>query len=66
MNSFTDEMVKELMAKVQLEKIKGWDDPESFEELQKELLECLRNADWVNVAGLAMLIWNLGHPDAPK
>lgn len=60
MNGFTDEMAKELMGAIQSGKIEKWDDPESTEKLHEKLLGSLKTANWVEVAGLAMLIWNLG------
>jgi len=59
MNKFTDEMAGKLMSGVAEGKT-GWDDPDGFEKLQAQLLENLKLADWVDVACLAMLIWNLG------
>lgn len=37
----------------------GWDQPENKELLKQKLLENYREEDWVDVANLALFLWNL-------
>jgi hypothetical protein len=58
MNVFTEKMVQRLMEGVSKGKT-GWDAPESMEKLRESLLVNLKAADWVDVATIAMMLWNL-------
>lgn len=58
MNAFTDKIVEKLIDGVSEGK-SGWDDPESADRLHNQLLENLKKADWVDVAALSMILWNL-------
>lgn len=59
-NVFSEEVAQSLMAKIHEGKIKNWDDPVSFEDIQGQMLESIKAADWVSVSALVMLIWNQG------
>jgi len=37
----------------------GWDNPEMLDNLKKKLLENYQRGDMVDVAALAMMLWNL-------
>ena len=58
MNAFTEKMVQRLMEGVAKGKT-GWDSPDSAERLRECLLVNLKAADWVDVANIAMMLWNL-------
>lgn len=58
MDVFTSKMVDRLMDGVSKGKT-GWDDPGYFENLQQQLLENIKSSDWVDVANIAMMIWNI-------
>ena len=65
MNSFTEAMFEKIMFKTNLG-YKGWDisDPVMIELLQTRLRDNLTRGDWVDVACLSMLLWNMQQPDS--
>jgi len=58
MNIFTDEMLKKLIYNVEKGK-SGWDSPEIIESLKNQLSNNINNQDWVDVANISMMLWNL-------
>jgi hypothetical protein len=60
MNAFTDGMVHELTSKLDTS-YAGWDNgtTESVETLKSRLADSINNQDWVDVANIAMFLWNL-------
>lgn len=53
-----DEMGARLYDKVEMG-WSGWDLPENKELLKQKLLENYREEDWIDVANLALFLWNL-------
>ena len=58
MNSFTDAMFHKLTDKV-ISGYKGWDNPNILETLKSKLADNINDQDWVDVANIAMFLWNL-------
>ena len=57
LDAFAKEIGAKIFEKMQAGK-KGWDDPKNITELQQRLLTNLEKGDMVDVAALAMFLWN--------
>jgi len=68
MSSFTEAMFEKLMAKMNAG-YHGWDikDPVMIELLKNRLADNVNRGDWIDVANVSMLLWNMQQPDnAPQ
>ena len=59
-NKFFTEMSDKITKKL-IEGERGWDNPEIKEALKKSLLHHIEKGDMVDVANIAMFIWNIEH-----
>ena len=58
LSSFTDAMASKVMQKVEKGYV-GWDQPQIASVLEQKLTENLQKGDMIDVANLAMMLWNL-------
>ena len=67
MNLFTEAMFEKIMNKMR-SGYGGWDSrsPEVVESIKSKLAENINDGDWVDVANLAMMLWNIQQPDLPS
>ena len=66
MNVFSETMFKKILMKRQ-QGYHAWDKktPDMIELLKTRLQENLNRGDWVDVANLAMFLWNMQQSDKP-
>jgi hypothetical protein len=58
LDTFAKEVGAKIFTKME-EGYVGWDDPQKVNELRKKLLTNFEKGDMVDVAALAMFLWNL-------
>lgn len=66
MSSFTEAMFNKLVAKMS-QGYGGWDSrsTEVVESIKAKLADNINDGDWIDVANLAMMLWNIQQPDPP-
>lgn len=58
LDAFVKEMGGKIFTKIE-EGYTGWDNPEKVQDLRRKLLTNFEKGDMVDVAALAMFLWNL-------